>query len=407
MADTVSFSSRLSAITAAPQTSFTALRMESLIGRFYSLATLFAYFEVLTNALEQKSYLLEVPFWIVLGLNLVAVAALVITNWFGTANPLWYIFHSVVVAASVSFWPLLVSDPARLPEDFVPFVWWTMGWGGLSAGLGFSKSIATIYIALLPALFGFMQGEPAGGSAPSITAIQDGVYTFLISSTLTGLVWFLRTRALSQDMASDLAAEATAAQAAQVAINTERMRVISVVHDQVLSALHAAGTAETQADREQARSMAATAIERLEDLKNEPVSSLSTIRCSAFFPALVELLKTQSNLVTFSKSEDGDLELPLEVANALSQATLQAVKNSLMHAGAGAKRSVSLRASKRGVKIIVVDDGKGFWPARVSKGRLGIRMIIFRGLEQVGAKAHLNSRPREGCQVIMEWSPND
>jgi signal transduction histidine kinase len=66
-----------------------------------------------------------------------------------------------------------------------------------------------------------------------------------------------------------------------------------------------------------------------------------------------------------------------------------------------------LKAEGNQIKIVVRDEGVGFRPSRVPKNRLGIRTIIFRQLESVGATAHIDSRPGEGTTVVLEWSDDE
>jgi signal transduction histidine kinase len=92
-----------------------------------------------------------------------------------------------------------------------------------------------------------------------------------------------------------------------------------------------------------------------------------------------------------------------ETASALTQATIQAVHNSVVHAGAKATRELSLKSNNSGLKIVVKDDGVGFRVAQVNRGRLGIKTSIIAAMESVSGSAHVVSSPGQGTTVILEW----
>lgn len=387
---------------------FTARRIEAIVGRFYALALIFASVEVYTNAIAQSKYLSPLGFWLLLGLNTAATLGIIVGNWFLEFDSRWYILHALVVTFSVAYWPWVVTAPGGLPTDVTPFIWWTMGWGGISAGLGFNRFIAPAYLVFLPMLFAYVQISPAGGSAQPAMAVQDGIYTFLISAVMTGMVWFLRWRAQEQDTASDLAAEVAAKSAAFNAVNAERIRVGAVVHNQILSALNAAINAYSPDQKALAAQLAEGAITRLRNYSSEVVEVGQSVSADAFFEALTNLIREQAAEIAISSSVEGELQIPFEVAGALTEATMQAVTNSLVHAGGKVTvRRVSMKVHSGELKISVVDDGRGFWPNRVSRNRLGIRMIIHRRVEDLGGQARVISRPGEGATVILEWSANE
>lgn len=396
---------RLGATKAA---SFTGRRMDAIIGRFYSLSLVLATVEITINALEQQAHLNEPMFWVIFGAYLLATVALVISTWWGEASSLWYIVHALVILGCVAVWPLVVVNPGTLPHGFTPFVWWMTGWGGLSAGLGFNRILAPLYIATLPVVFGVIEMTQAGGTASLLLAVQNAVYTFLISAVVIGVVWFLRERAKQQDIASVLAAQVAAATAAESAVSAERSKIAAMVHTDVLSALNAAIDAHSPDERKVAATLAETAIRRLSNYENEVSNQSDSATVDVFFDALAELVKSLNSNFEVTSSVDGELTIPLTVANALTEATLQSVNNSLVHAGGSrVKRSISLRASKGALKIVIMDDGVGFRPSRVPKNRLGIKMIIRRRIEEVGAVSKVQSNPGQGTTIILEWNADD
>jgi len=390
-------------------TTFTARRFDAIVGRFYSVALLLATLEVTINALQQRNLLNPVGFWLIYGSYLVSNLIVIVANWFFEARALWYLINALVILLCVVCWPIAVSNPAGLPTEYSPFVWWMTGWGGISAGLALNQYLAPIYMVVLPLAFAFVENSPYGGSSTVFVATQNAVYTVLISSVVTGVVWFLRWQARQQDVASEVAANTAAEAAAQQAISDERLRVFSVVHNEVLSALNAAVNAHSRAAKAEAATLATSAINSLSELQVEDSSTTpQQISASTLFSSIANLIRERTDRVEVSSRVEGELPIPVAVANALTEATQQAVVNSLMHGGGNTvARRVSLKASSESLKISIVDDGKGFWMNRVPKNRLGIRMVIFKRTRDVGAIAHLYSKPREGTSVVLEWSAND
>jgi len=92
-----------------------------------------------------------------------------------------------------------------------------------------------------------------------------------------------------------------------------------------------------------------------------------------------------------------------ETASALTEATIQAVHNSVLHAGAKATRELSLKSTSSALKVVIKDDGVGFRVSQVNRGRLGIRVSIIGRMESVAGSAHVVSAPGQGATVVLEW----
>jgi signal transduction histidine kinase len=102
-----------------------------------------------------------------------------------------------------------------------------------------------------------------------------------------------------------------------------------------------------------------------------------------------------------------DLPISSEIAQALTEATLQAVDNSIKHAGNASERVVRLRGQRSGLKIVVSDNGKGFRPSQVPKDRIGISSSIVARVTNVGGRVFIDSSPGAGTNVVVEWGSND
>jgi len=102
-------------------------------------------------------------------------------------------------------------------------------------------------------------------------------------------------------------------------------------------------------------------------------------------------------------------EIPSEVAQAVTEATLEAVRNSLRHAGsddAPVTRRVTLTSDACGISIEVSDSGCGFDPAVAGRGRHGVSGSIIARMQDVGGRATVESAPGEGACVTLRWRPS-
>jgi signal transduction histidine kinase len=277
----------------------------------------------------------------------------------------------------------------------------------MSAGFGLGLAFAAVFVVGTPLYFIFLHMSPSGGSADVLPAVQDAVYSFLFSATFISVVHLLRLRARQQDEANTRAQEQAVAEATQEAIENERLYLASMLHDQVLGALHLAAFATSKQEQLQAKAFAQSAILQLKNTQEWPSADERRVSTDSLFSALAKTLAEQAPNFTVSTSSVGNQELPLDVATAFTEATMQAVNNSQIHAG-GTKvpRHVSLKSGKSGVKVVVSDEGRGFRMSRIPKNRIGIKTLIIRRMESVGGKARIDSDRGQGANIILEWHAN-
>jgi signal transduction histidine kinase len=387
--------------------SYAARRLEKIFGRSYSLALLLTGTEMSVNAFSQLSSYKPLFFWPLISFTLFSIVGMAISNWFFSGGRRWYVLHFASVTINIAFWVFEVQ-PAALPLEHAPYVWWSLGLAALSASFGLRKALAGAAILILPVAYGLLRTSAFGGDASIDRTIEDCLYTFLFSGTFAALFELMRFRALEQDLANDKLRDAAVAQASQGSRERERLRLASVVYNQVIVALNSALDAHTPEQRENAARLAEASITRLKGYSTESTGTDPIIPADALFSSIEELVATQHPGFKLYSSVQSQVWVPAEVADALTQATLQAVTNSQIHAGGErVLRELRLKAEGNQIKLVVRDEGVGFRPSRVPKNRLGIRTIIFRQLESVGATAHIDSRPGEGTTVVLEWSANE
>jgi signal transduction histidine kinase len=97
-----------------------------------------------------------------------------------------------------------------------------------------------------------------------------------------------------------------------------------------------------------------------------------------------------------------DVAVPAAVAAALAGAVAEALTNAVRHAGVD---RVRLRAwpAHGGVRVELVDDGRGFDPAQVPAHRRGLRESVLARMSRVGGSAAITSRPGTGTRILLQW----
>ena len=391
-------------VTAA-STTFTARRIDAITAKFYSICLALTAFEVFVHASEQTHLLNPILAAVGLGSILVAVAGFVIFTWTVDASGVWYVVHALTVVANLAIWPFSFSHHGPIPAGFTPFLYWTLGWGCISAGLGLQPILAAAYILIVPTWFSLLVISPYGGSTSISQAAQDGVYTFLTSAVVVSVIYLLRRRAADQDRAFDAQATAKAKAAATEAVAKERLRLASLVHNDVLAALAMAVDAQSEEQKVQAKHAAEVAIAKLNEYSSMPEEPEDKVQVSNFAASLEELISREYPEFAVSSNIEGKFKIPVDVSQALAEALLQAVANSKQHAGpAGTKRRVKIEAKAHTLKLVVADDGRGFRMARVPRNRMGIRLLIQERVSQLGGQVKIDTWPGEGTNVVISWS---
>jgi two-component sensor histidine kinase len=245
-----------------------------------------------------------------------------------------------------------------------------------------------------------------GGSGQLLLGLQEALHLFVFSAVLIALVLALRWEAGKTDAANQVAI-ASAVESARVdAAGIEQSRLDALVHDSVLTTLLVAAQAETDQQRSLAAKSATDAIARLKSARSEEFAS-TQITLASFFHALELRINQVTPEFKVSLTRMSDLPISSHIAVALTEATLQAVDNSLKHAGKATERMVRLKGEQSGLKIVISDNGKGFRPSQVAKDRIGIASSIVSRTKNAGGRVFINSSPGSGTNVVIEWSQND
>jgi signal transduction histidine kinase len=94
--------------------------------------------------------------------------------------------------------------------------------------------------------------------------------------------------------------------------------------------------------------------------------------------------------------------IPAPVVTALANATREALSNVAAHAGT-ADAWVEVSRIEDGAQVTVRDQGAGFDPARVDRGRLGLRRSITERVADCGGRARVWSSPGQGTVISLSW----
>lgn len=379
-----------------------SVRLETMISRIYSSVLAVLHIEVIANAFFESQYLGNGKWWVLFYVS-VPIVGMVVHSWLRGSLGFWPYVHGVTVLIAIWQWPLLVVDPAALPDNFQAWIWWLVGTATISMGVVNPRWLGWVYLVVASTSWFFLDTSIYGGSGDWQIALQDSIYVFLLGGAVSSLVRLTREGARRADEANSTAIANAVEQAQTDAIERERQRIDALVHDRVLNTLLVAAKANSPADYRAAASAAAEAISSLESIAAEQEST-SGVTALGLYRSLRKAVLRASNDISVEIVSAGLEEVPAEIARTLTEATLQAVDNALSHSGARKIRLVLGDSGSDGISIQVIDDGNGFNLDRLPKDRLGIRTSIQARMKNVGGQAHITTEPGAGTVVELRWS---
>jgi signal transduction histidine kinase len=380
---------------------FAVGRVNTLLARIFAIGGLAVGLQMLLNAWGQRDILMPWVFWP--GFLAVAVGqiGLIYGAFVSGKNQFWQRWYARSIELVIVTWFLGMPAGQSMPDGVYPWAWWGVGLAAVAAFAGLPPFRAILFFVVLDLFWFFARFFPSYGAVDLWLNVQDTLLTFLFAAVLGSLIFVTRYEAAKVDLASERKLTAAADQARAEAAIREKARLDALVHDKVLTTLVLAAKASTPEERDSVAGLAISAITALNSVPNE--SSDSRINGSSLFAALEKIALAQLPDLAVTRTEIDMVWVPETVATALSEAMLQAIANSQLHAGQGANRELHLKGHKNGLKIVIKDDGRGFRMSRVPKNRLGIRVSIVERLESVGGRAFIDSRPGSGTNIILEW----
>lgn len=384
--------------------SFVSQRIYLLTSRIFAVALIVSLYEAGTQAFAQRQYIQPVWFWLTLGWLAASLIYALIESFIFNRGRLGLAIHALGVIFTLLTWQWQLATE-DLPADFRPWIWWQLGIGALCAGLAMRPALGWPLMFGLPFYWYFFRQQPYSGGPDPMVGFQDSIYSVLFAAIVVSMVNLLTIFAKRADRASELAREAQVSQARADAVERAKRESDSEVHSKILATLEAAYNAEPNAEHPAIVQSATSALESLREFATSYSVNSETTSARNFFDALASTAQRQFDGLEVHFRGSGELTISFEVANALSDATMQALDNSYRHAG-GKKvsRKLHLKAKPKSVKIVVEDDGRGFRPSHVSKDRLGVRKTIRGRVEAIGGVVKLDSEPGQGCRVVLEWT---
>ena len=306
----------------------------------------------------------------------------------------------VAVACVLAMTRLL---PIAAPGDALARMHPMLGWYFVIAAAGavvLTRRWRFIFVvALAPPLL--MVNATAIGELQFVS-VEDVMLDMATNlATIGALTWLLRLAETSDTSGAQQRAQAVELAAHQASTRAQH-EANSFIHDHILSALIA--VANGLPDRAALRGSARQALDSL--------STSTTVTSPVAARTLLNDVAGRVGVMAGDIRTDVVLarehEIPPEVAQAITEATLEAVRNSLRHAGgddAAVTRTVTLASDACGVSIEVNDDGCGFDPVVVGRGRHGVSGSIIARMHDVGGRATVDSAPGEGVCVTLRWRP--
>ena len=385
------------------QATFATARINRLIGRAFSAAAVLLSVESGLNYVNQVQYLNQPLSWILVSILWATTAAFTYTFWFGSASYIYLRIHAIYMFGLLAAWPLMIREVPIHDGTFYSFLWWALDTGWVAAAISFRLKWAISYYVVLITATQLMFYSPLGGSHSVIQVVTDGIFTILTNGSIAVIVLMLRNAANSTDKANAEAIQVAVLQARAEAESKERRRLDALIHDSVLTALISATNAKTAQEAKSAADLAASALGKLAKLEDNAVD-VSPVFCGDLFDSIISAAKRLDPELDARKDCQTQVIVKQEVSSALTEAILQGLQNSQLHAGPNAKRELILKSSHNELKLVLKDNGKGFRPNRVPRGRLGIKNSIIGRVQSVGGVVHIVSSPGQGATVILEWS---
>lgn len=377
-------------------------KLEQLIRRLFALTITLASVETFANAFAQYELLTiygQVTVWVLLATVMVIIAS----TWsrFGS-DPFLYIYGALSFLYMVS-WPIAILEPALLPSEFQPWIWWVIGMGVVAMGVVARPWISLLYLFLTTVIWFFLNTSYYGGGADPIVTLQDSTYIFLFGGTILGLFILVRDSVKKVDLANSAVIQAAVSQASTDATERERQRIDALVHDRVLNTLLLAAKAKTKGDEQSSAKLAREAIASLRQAQKDPDVS-ATVTQLGLFRALKRVAEQMNPKIEIDILSGGTEPIPQQVAQALTEATIQAIDNAGRHSKADSIRLTLKSLDPNGVRIELSDSGVGFRLDRIPRDRIGVKTSIFARLEAVRGRASVRSAPGEGTTVSLEWT---
>ena len=294
--------------------------------------------------------------------------------------------------------------PIAAPGDALARMHPMLGWYFVIAAAGavvLTRRWRFIFVVALAPLL-LMVNATAIGELQFVS-VEDVMLDMATNlATIGALTWLLRLAETSDASGAQQRAQAVELAARQASTRAQH-EANSFIHDHILSALIA--VANGLPDRAALRDSARQALDSL----SVGMAVVSPVTARTLLNDVAGRVGVMAGEIRTDVVLTREHEIPPEVAQAITEATLEAVRNSLRHAGSDdtpVTRRVTLTSDACGISIEVSDNGCGFDPAVAGRGRHGVSGSIIARMQDVGSHATVDSAPGEGACVTLRWRPN-
>lgn len=333
----------------------------------------------------------------------IIVLAINVTAWMGRGNNVMLMIHGFTGLFSVLLLPVMTLDTFVTSANDLPWVWWYAGLAAISMALrcGLRISFLSYLVILLTAWTAVSTLESVGGASLG-EALQVSVYVALLVIGVGGVVSLMRNWANEVDFAHTSYLSSALERARVDVVEREEHRVSALVHDKLLHTFLYAAAASTPSERLASVRLASEAVESIAKIQAGLLPSGTTTPSSLFFSLRKAAIRNSSR-IRVSVYVSGSDPIPMEAAQAITEATLQAIENAERHSKC---TDLELKLNSPAASVIsvqVVDNGRGFRLDRVPRARLGIRGSIVNRMALVGGIAKIKSAPDVGTVVSLRW----
>ena len=361
------------------------------------------------SIIEQHNYLVPTFSFIMIAVYCVLPPAMALVAFTAPVRVLRALAgaHAVASLAFVALWVPLMTQLNALNGGGLPWIINTIAVASSLSALALPFLGAWAYIVVMTVASGVVRYLTFGGN-DLLQALQDSIMIFLLSGFMMALIQITLRAGRDQDAASALEQSAAALAGQQAALERRRSRYNAATRDEVVAALETASR-NTPESRDRARASAVLTLRKLETgesmaplVMTMPLEELDRSLRTAAVAAGISYAFSQG-------ADDGELDVPIEVGDALLGAMTEAMENSNHHGNHRGLRTTvrSVRAARTdtGIEVVIKDDGPGFNPGRVGVDRLGMRLnIIERMSAQLGASASIDSVRGRGTTVTLVWN---
>lgn len=313
-----------------------------------------------------------------------------------------YVAISWVIA--MASWPLFIADPLAIAEDR-PWLWFLATVATAAAAVAWKPLPAGVALIALPVTYGVVRLTPSGGAAPLQLAALDVIYAILLGGGALVVITLLRDAADNVDRAQSAALDRYALAVGQHATEVERVQVDAIVHDSVLTTLLSAARATTPQAERLAGRMATNAMGYLRSAALTSPDDSASVRRHALIERITTAAGSMAVPIEVRPAAIADEDMPLQVAEAIYSAAVQAMVNSAQHAGgAEVPRWVGIRDEPDHRLVVEVGDaGTGFDAATIPTERIGLRVSIIERMANAGGRVSVASSPTRGTRITMRW----